>query len=394
MFFQSIYQMMQAGTDLSINIRRMDGNLSVVVMPRCTNLKDEAGQLIVPLILNGTPVEMDEEFLQTITAPLQKAQGILVNLESFEKQAELATAQGKAAKSANDKESKEAREKREKMERLLKKSEEAVMAGKYSDGVMWLKQARALATPDKQKEIDIRMQEVQKKLNEGSLFADPAPQAGPATQQQPSVPQQTPVNGTANRQQADGQMQMFAPQPEQQPMQQPMQQPSPQPVQQSVQQPMQQPAYQPAPQPMPQPQMMQPQPVQQAYQPGMQQPQPMYGQYYQQPMNGFQGQPMGQQPAGQPQMYIPQPGGQTQQPQQWQQPQPMPQQPQMPTVQTAQGGAGREYHSQPQPAEALCFDKDDESDRERLREDPYAEYLDFPEEYRMKDEAQIELVCC
>ena len=357
MFFQSIYQMMSAGTDLSINIRRMDENLSVVVMPRCTNLKDEAGQLIVPLILNGTPVEMDGQFLQTITAPLQKAQGILVNLESFEKQAELAAAQGKAAKSANDKESKEAREKREKMERLLKKSEEAVTAGKYSDGVMWLKQARALATPNKQKEIDIQMQEVQKKANEGSLFADPAPQARPATQQQP-----------------DGQMQMFAPRPEQQPMQQP--------------------AYQPAPQPMPQPQMMQPQPVQQAYQPEMQQPQPMYGQYYQQPMNGFPGQPMGQQPTGQPQMYIQQPGGQPQQPQQWQQPQPMPQQPQMPTIQTTRGGAGREYHSQPQPAEALCFDKDDESDRERLREDPYAEYLDFPEEYRMKDEAQMELVCC
>ena len=362
MFFQSIYQMMPAGTDLSINIRRMDENLSVTVMPRRTNLKDEAGQLIVPLVFNGTPVELDTEFLQAAVTPLQKAQGILVNLESFEKQAELATAQSKAAKSANDKESKEAREKREKMERLLKKSEEAVTTGKYSDGVMWLKQARALATPDKHKEIDIQMQEVQKKANEGSLFADTAPLIQPAIQQ-------TPVNGTANRQQADGQMQMFAPQPEQQPISQPV--------------------YQPAPQPMPQPQMMQPQPVQQTYQPEMQQPQPMYGQYYQQPINGFPGQPMGQ-----PRMYVPQPGGQPQQPQQWQQPQPMPQQPQMSAVQTAQGSTGREYHSQPQPAEALCFDKDDESDRERLREDPYAEYLDFPEEYRMKDEAQMELVCC
>ena len=385
MFFQSIYQMMPAGTDLSINIRRMDENLSVTVMPRRTGLKDEAGQLIVPLVFNGTPVELDAEFLQAAVTPLQKAQGILVNLESFEKQAEQATAQSKAAKSANDKESKEAREKREKMERLLKKSEEAVTAGKYSEATMWLKQARALATPDKQKEIDIRMQEVRKKANEGSLFADTTPQAQPAAQQ-PSVPQQPPVSGTADGQPVDGQMQMFASQPEQQPIPQPMQQPSPQPVQQ--------PTYQPAPQPMPQPQMMQQQPVQPAYQPEMQQPQPMYGQYYRQPINGFPGQPMGQQPAGQPQMYIPQPGGQPQQPQQWQQPQPMPQQPQMSAVQTAQGGAGREYHSQPQPAEALCFDKDDESDRERLREDPYAEYLDFPEEYRMKDEAQMELVCC
>ena len=44
--------------------------------------------------------------------------------------------------------------------------------------------------------------------------------------------------------------------------------------------------------------------------------------------------------------------------------------------------------------EAYSFDKDDESDRELLRHDPYAEYIDFPEEYRVKDEAQMELVCC
>ena len=51
MFFQSIYQMMSAGTDLNINIRRTDGKLSVAVMPRRTTLKDETGQAIVPLIL-------------------------------------------------------------------------------------------------------------------------------------------------------------------------------------------------------------------------------------------------------------------------------------------------------------------------------------------------------
>ena len=87
MFFQSIYQMMSAGTDLNINIRRTDGKLSVAVIPRRTTLKDEAGQAIVPLILNGPPMELDGQFLQIITTPLQKAQGILTNLETFEQQA-------------------------------------------------------------------------------------------------------------------------------------------------------------------------------------------------------------------------------------------------------------------------------------------------------------------
>lgn len=117
--------MMSAGTDLNINIRRTDGKLSVAVMPRRTTLKDETGQAIVPLILNGTPVELDGQFLQAVTSPLQRVQEVLVNLETFEKQAQQAASQGKAARSASSKETKETREKQEKMEKLLKRAEEA-----------------------------------------------------------------------------------------------------------------------------------------------------------------------------------------------------------------------------------------------------------------------------
>lgn len=152
MFFQSIYQMMSAGTDLNINIRRTDGKLSVAVMPRRTTLKDEAGQAIVPLILNGTPMELDGQFLQIITTPLQKAQGILTNLETFEQQARLAATQGKAAGTANDKKTKEAREKQEKMEKLLKRAEEAFTAGKYSEATTCFRQAKVLADTDRQKQ--------------------------------------------------------------------------------------------------------------------------------------------------------------------------------------------------------------------------------------------------
>ena len=142
MFFQSIYQMMSAGTDLNINIRRTDGKLSVAVMPRRTTLKDETGQAIVPLILNGTPVELDGQFLQAVTSPLQRVQEVLVNLETFEKQAQQAASQGKAARSAGSKETKETREKQEKMEKLLKRAEEAYTAGRYSEATTCFRQAK------------------------------------------------------------------------------------------------------------------------------------------------------------------------------------------------------------------------------------------------------------
>lgn len=172
MFFQAINRMITAGTDLSFSIRQVNNRLTVAVMPRRTGLKGEAGGQIVPLVLNGTPEELDAEFLQAISTPVQKAQGILTNLETFEKQAEQAASQNKGAKSPLEKEPKEVREKREKMEKLLKKADEATACKRYSEALTWLRQAKALAAPDKQKDIDAKMAEVQKKASEGSLFGE------------------------------------------------------------------------------------------------------------------------------------------------------------------------------------------------------------------------------
>lgn len=379
--------MIAAGTDLSINIKRVDNKLTVAVMPKRANLKDEAQQLMVPLILSGQPEELDAGFLQAIINPVQKAQGILTNLEVFEKQAQQVASQSKAAKATEEKESKEVREKREKMEKLLKKAEEATAANRHSEAMTWLKQAKVLATSDKQKEIDTQMAAVQKKVSEGSLFAEEVtsqPMAAPQMQQvqapypqQPYQPQQ-PANNTPMQTRPGEQMQMFEERPTGRMTQQPVQ--TQQPAQ--VQQP-----------PQTQPLQAQPQWQQPIYIPEMQ-PQAANPQW-QQPASYEPG----RQYPGQPQMYINQLAGQSPQNgpqmngQQWQQP--IPQQPQIVPMQTASGNnAGREYHSQPQTIEPNSFDKDDESDREFLREDPYAEYPDFPPECRMKDEAQMELVCC
>ena len=161
--------------------------------------------------LSNTYEELDMEFLGAITAPVQKAQGILTNLETFEKQAEQAISQSKAAKSVAEKESKEVRKKREKMEKLLKKAEDATGGKRYSEALTWLRQAKRLAMPDKQKEIDVKIAEVQKKASEGSLFgAEPVmPEPQPAQVIQPVAPRLVP--GHAPRYQGGEQIRMFAP---------------------------------------------------------------------------------------------------------------------------------------------------------------------------------------
>ena len=223
MFFQTINQMITAGTDLSINIRRVNNNLTVAVVPRRSGVKD--GERIVPLILNGTPEELDAGFLQAVGTPVQKAQGILTNLETFEKQAEQAVSQSKAARSAAEKESKEVREKREKMEKLLKKAEDAMTGKRYSEALTWLKQAKVLALPDKQKEIDEKMVEVQKKASEGSLFGMEQPSVSkpqPAPQQTASQPAAAP----ASQYRSGEQIPMFLPE-QPAPVSQPVSQPQP-----------------------------------------------------------------------------------------------------------------------------------------------------------------------
>ena len=361
MFFQAINQMITEGTDLSINIRRVNSNLTVAVVPRRSGVKD--GERIVPLILNGTPEELDAGFLQAVGTPVQKAQGILTNLETFEKQAEQAVSQSKAARSAAEKESKEVREKREKMEKLLKKAEDAMTGKRYSEALTWLKQAKVLALPDKQKEIDEKMAEVQKKASEGSLFGmEQPPMSKP--QPAPQQPASQPAAAPAPQYRSGEQIPMFLPE-------------------------------QPAPVPQP---VSQPQPPRSVVHPGQQTP--FTRQPQTQPVQYTQPAPQAQ-PV--PQQAVPQPQGiqfhqPVQMPQarmdgnQWMQP--ASPQPRYAPVQEAARTYEEQYLRQPQEAAMYNFDKDCEDDREMLREDPYAEYPDFPKECRMTDMAQMDMVYC
>ena len=354
MFFQSIYQMITAGTDLNINIRKVDNSLSVAVMPRRNSLKEDMRQNMVPLVVNGTPAELDMGFLQMILQPIQKVQGLLVNAENFEKQAEKATSQAKSSKAPTvPAESKEAREKREKMEKLLKKAEDAMTGKRYSEALTWLKQAKVLALPDKQKEIDEKMVEVQKKASEGSLFG----------MEQPPMPKPQPAAAPTSQYRSGEQIPMFLPE-------------------------------QPAPVPQP---ISQPQPPRPAVHSGQQTP--FAGQPQTQPVQYTISAPQAQ-PV--PQHAVPQPPGiqflqRVQIPQarmdgkQWMQPASSQY---APAQETARTHEEREYLRQPQEAAMYNFDKDCEDDRELLREDPYAEYPDFPKECRMTDMAQMDMVYC
>lgn len=64
MFFTAIHQMMTENVDLTIVIRKANGQLTVATLPKSNGLKDEAQNQIVPLTVTGTPQELDAGFLR------------------------------------------------------------------------------------------------------------------------------------------------------------------------------------------------------------------------------------------------------------------------------------------------------------------------------------------
>ncbi|RJV08722.1 PRTRC system protein E [Bacteroides sp. AF34-31BH] len=263
MFFSTIHQMMTDGVDLTLVIRKANGQLTVSTLPKSNGLKDEAQNHIVPLTVSGQPQELDAGFLQAIARPIQKAAGLLTNMAQFEAQAEKAASESKAAKEVKAKETKEEKEKREKYEKHFKKAEELITAKKHSEAVTALGQARLYAKPQDQKKIDEMVAEQKKAMNAGSLFElmeESAPQSQaqpqqPQVQQAPQYPPQPQMQRPVSAQPQNGQRN---PQQQQQTMW-PPQQPAQRPVQRQVPT---QPQYGAQPQMPPQ------------------QPQPVYGEQY------------------------------------------------------------------------------------------------------------------
>lgn len=267
MFFTAIHQMMTESVDLTIVIRKANGQLTVSTLPKSNGLKDEAQNHIVPLTVTGTPQELDTGFLQAVTRPIQKACGLISNMAQFEAQADKAAASSKAAKEAKSKETKEEREKREKYEKLMKKAEELTAAKNHREVINVLGQAKAYATAAQLKEIEEKIKAATSEMNKGSLFDLMEQEAQPeqtayAQTPQAQHPQQTvppqPVYTQSPQPPMPGQGQTAAQRPPQPAYTQPpmpgQAQPAPQRPQQAYTQHPQQPGIWPPQQQPPQPQ--------------------------------------------------------------------------------------------------------------------------------------------
>lgn len=145
-FFRQIAKMNLKG-DLQITLRPTEENSFVLsVLLNNEQCGDDARKLIPPLNLRGTAEELDNGFFENISAPLQTASGLMVDMESFMKQLEVAKRKSAMEKEKSDKDKKEKDGKEKKYNDAIQKAEELEKEGKYKDA--WSALPKASEYPD------------------------------------------------------------------------------------------------------------------------------------------------------------------------------------------------------------------------------------------------------
>lgn len=166
MLFNELAELMSDRDIITLTLTKVNGKMSVSVMPTKTGLKDEAKGKLSPIIVSGTPDELDAEFIQAICQPLAKATGLLTNMDTFEKSMEAAEAASKATTEAKKKEEKEGKVFSEKM----KKVETLFNEKKYAEAALLLKTVAEMPYADA-KQCEILKNKISVELNNGTLFA-------------------------------------------------------------------------------------------------------------------------------------------------------------------------------------------------------------------------------
>lgn len=167
-FFNHIAQLDFTGV-LQLNIAKgAESNLIVSVILNNEQCGDNAKNLIPPLTFNATPQEFDEGFFQQITTPIQKASGLMVDMEVFMKQLEEAKKQSAMEKEKAEKEKKEKEAKDKKYKDGMAKADELEKEGKFRDA--WMKVPDITEFPEKSDEIRKRKTELSAKFSTPSLF--------------------------------------------------------------------------------------------------------------------------------------------------------------------------------------------------------------------------------
>lgn len=161
-FFNQIAQMDIIG-DLHITVAKAtEDRLVVLVMLQNEACGDSAKHSIPPLSLRGTAEELDQGFFENITAPIQSASGLMVDMEGYMKQLENTKKQSAMVKEKEDRQKKEAEAKDKKFNDAMAKADDLEKEGKFREA--WMKVPEIHEFPLKAEQLRRRKAELSAKF--------------------------------------------------------------------------------------------------------------------------------------------------------------------------------------------------------------------------------------
>ena len=145
-FFRQLAKLNLKGDLQIIFTQTTEDNFVASVLLKNEECGDEARKTIPPLNLRGTAEDLDNGFFESISAPLQTASGLMVDMEAYMKNLEEVKKQSAMEKEKQDKEKKEKEAREKKYKEAFQKAEELEKEGKYKEA--WSALPKVSENPD------------------------------------------------------------------------------------------------------------------------------------------------------------------------------------------------------------------------------------------------------
>lgn len=142
--FKKLNEVLAEGMTLTITVAQKGEHMTVNVLPGNSLVKDSAKNNIIPFTVTGTAEELDEGFVDAISAPIASTAGLLSNMADYEK----AEAEAKQKSQMLAKQKEEAAKRKADFEAYMKLSQTNLDEHKFRDARTCLEAATALANTD------------------------------------------------------------------------------------------------------------------------------------------------------------------------------------------------------------------------------------------------------
>lgn len=156
-FFQTIQDLNVTG-DWKLTISKDKEGMFIVSIFFFNNQSgDEAAKLVPPMLLKGTPADLDDGFFAVIAEPIQRASALFTNMAQYNQSIETAKGKSKIEQGQQDKERKEKDNRKKQYEEKMKRVAELEEKKKIGE---------AIGAMPKAEEYPEYAETIQKKLDE------------------------------------------------------------------------------------------------------------------------------------------------------------------------------------------------------------------------------------